>query len=164
MSKCGCTLLWVDAISEICQVPSAHWGVFLNSVFPKSFHFSILDWLSVSGSSFLFASQKTSASPYASTSQVSSQSHSDEEGCFPRREGLSKWSVHARQDRCIQESHCPMTLIPSTCSPPFFLFSFSSSFLLSPFLSSRSLYVVWAVTKLVISYLFRCHPSKTWCC
>lgn len=87
MSKCGCTLLWGDAISEICQVPSAHWGVFLNSVFPKSFHFSILDWLSVSGSSFLFAFQKTSASPYASTSQVSSQSHSDGRGMLPKERG-----------------------------------------------------------------------------
>lgn len=84
MSKCACTLLWGDAISENCQVPSAHWGGFLNSVFPKSFHFSILDWLSVFGSSHLFAFQKTSASFYASTSKVSSQSRSDGRRMFPK--------------------------------------------------------------------------------
>lgn len=100
MSKCGCTLLWGDAISEICQVPSAHWGVFLNSVFPKSFHFSILDWLSVSEVAFYLLSRKPLPVPMLQQVKFLASHILMEEGCFPRREGLSKWLVHARQDRC----------------------------------------------------------------
>lgn len=109
MSKCVCTLLWGDAVSENCQVPSAHWGGFLNSVFPKSFPFSVLDWLSVSGSSHLFAFQKTSASFYASTSEVSSQSCSDGRRLFPKereRSCLSGWCMPGRIGACKTDRIC----------------------------------------------------------